>query len=230
MYCIKCGVELGEAEKQCPLCHTRVYHPDLTVADAPPLYPPHDPVVKKMNRRTILFLLAVAVFLVAVQLLTFDLRFTGGVSWSYYPAGGLLMVYVIAVLPMWFRRPNPVVFVPVSFVTALLYLLGVNFMSDGKWFLTFALPAVSGAAIITTAVIVLARYVKRGYFYSSGGAVLATGAYSFLLECLICHTFGVRFYFWSLYPIMGFAIIGLALIIVGIVKPFQRYLAKKFFL
>lgn len=230
MFCIKCGVELGEAEKRCPLCHTRVYHPDFEIGDAPPLYPPHDPEVKKMNRHTILFLLAVTVFLVAVQLLTFDLRFTGGISWSYYPAGGLLMLYVMAVLPLWFRRPNPVVFVPVSFATALLYLWGVSFMSGGKWFFTFALPAVLGAALITTAVIVLSRYVKRGYFYIAGGAVLATGAYSLLLEILIYTTFdGGRFYFWSLYPIIGFTVIGLALIVVGIVKPFQRYLAKKFF-
>lgn len=230
MFCIKCGVELGDAEKRCPLCHTRVYHPDLAATDASPLYPPHDPVVKKMNRRTILFLLAIFVFVTAVQLLAFDLRFTDGVSWSYYPAGGLLLAYVTAVLPMWFRRPNPVVFVPVSFATALLYLFGVSYMSDGSWFFTFALPAILGAAVITTSVLVVVRYVKRGYFYISGGAVLATGAYSFLLECLICYTFGVRFYFWSLYPIIGFGAVGLALIVVGIVKPFQRYLAKKFFL
>ena len=229
MYCIKCGVELGDGEKRCPLCQTRVYHPEV-VTDAPPLYPPHDPVVKRMNRRTILFLLAVIVFLTAVQFCVFDLRFTGGIGWSYYAAGGAVMTYLIAVLPMWFRRPNPVVFVPVSFATALAYLLGVCLMSGGNWFLPFAFPAVLGVAIITTAILVLVRYVKRGYFYISGGASLAVAAYSFLLEELICVTFGVKFYFWSLYPIIGFAVIGIALIVVGIVKPFQRYLAKKFFI
>ena len=29
MYCIKCGVELADTEKQCPLCGTLVYHPEL---------------------------------------------------------------------------------------------------------------------------------------------------------------------------------------------------------
>ena len=29
MYCIKCGVELADSEKVCPLCGTRVFHPDL---------------------------------------------------------------------------------------------------------------------------------------------------------------------------------------------------------
>ena len=26
MYCIKCGVELADSEKVCPLCGTRVFH------------------------------------------------------------------------------------------------------------------------------------------------------------------------------------------------------------
>lgn len=29
MYCVKCGVELDDAEERCPLCGTRVYHPDI---------------------------------------------------------------------------------------------------------------------------------------------------------------------------------------------------------
>ena len=30
MYCVKCGVELAESERKCPLCKTPVYYPDLT--------------------------------------------------------------------------------------------------------------------------------------------------------------------------------------------------------
>ena len=29
MYCIHCGVELSDSETVCPLCGTRVFHPDL---------------------------------------------------------------------------------------------------------------------------------------------------------------------------------------------------------
>ena len=29
MYCIKCGVKLAEHQKQCPLCSTVVFHPDI---------------------------------------------------------------------------------------------------------------------------------------------------------------------------------------------------------
>ena len=39
MYCVKCGVELADGEKQCPLCGTRVYHPDIQTNEAFPPYP-----------------------------------------------------------------------------------------------------------------------------------------------------------------------------------------------
>ena len=29
MYCIKCGVELADSEKSCPLCQTPVFHPQF---------------------------------------------------------------------------------------------------------------------------------------------------------------------------------------------------------
>ena len=29
MFCVKCGVALADSEKACPLCGTRVFHPDL---------------------------------------------------------------------------------------------------------------------------------------------------------------------------------------------------------
>ena len=40
MYCIKCGVELADSERVCPLCGTRVFHPDLPCGQGEPPYPP----------------------------------------------------------------------------------------------------------------------------------------------------------------------------------------------
>ena len=42
MYCVKCGVELADSEKVCPLCGTRVFHPDLPRAQGEPPYPPQE--------------------------------------------------------------------------------------------------------------------------------------------------------------------------------------------
>ena len=39
MYCIKCGVRLADTEKECPLCGTVPFHPEITREEAAPLYP-----------------------------------------------------------------------------------------------------------------------------------------------------------------------------------------------
>lgn len=39
MYCIKCGVELADSEKVCPLCGTRVFHPDLPRSESEAPFP-----------------------------------------------------------------------------------------------------------------------------------------------------------------------------------------------
>ena len=40
MYCVKCGVELADSEKVCPLCGTRAFHPDMPPQQGEPPYPP----------------------------------------------------------------------------------------------------------------------------------------------------------------------------------------------
>ena len=36
MYCIKCGVELSAGQTVCPICETKVYHPDIKPEKIPP--------------------------------------------------------------------------------------------------------------------------------------------------------------------------------------------------
>ena len=232
MYCVKCGVELADSETRCPLCGTPVFHPDITRPQAEPPYP-RDCCDKpqEVNRTGLLFIVTVLFFLAIVVTLLCDWRINGGVVWSGYAAGGLLLGYVALVLPFWFKAPNPVIFVPVDFAAAALYLLYINFATGGHWFLTFALPVTAGAAVIVTAVVALTRYLKAGYLFIYGGAFLLTGGYMVLLEYLLNYTFHVHeVFFWSFYPLSVSAVIGLALILTGTCRPLRESLRKKFFL
>ena len=54
MYCVKCGVELADSQRVCPLCGTRVFHPDIPRTPADPPYPPDErdqPVCKILEQR-----------------------------------------------------------------------------------------------------------------------------------------------------------------------------------
>ena len=232
MYCIQCGVELASSERSCPLCGTVVYHPELPTPDGEPMYPSRHPARRTINRHAPLSLITLFCVILLLQLWLLDMRVGQGLSFLYYAGGGVVLLYIIAVLPIWFRRPNPVIFVPCDFAAVLLYTLGIDLLSgQGTWFLSFAFPVVGVLGLITTAVITLCRYVRRGYFYIAGGAVLSLGGFLVLLEFFIHVTFApTHTFYWSFYPLSGCVLLGAFLILAGICRPLREALAKKFFL
>ena len=232
MYCIKCGVELADSEKVCPLCGTRVFHPDLPQAQGEPPYPPQEQArPEEVSHTGALFVLTVLLALPAVLSILCDWRVNGRIVWSGYSVGGAALLYVMVALPLWFRRPNPVIFVPVDFAAIILYLLYIDLATGGHWFLTFAFPVAGSIGVLITTVVALLRYVRRGYLYIFGGALIAAGGLAMLLEFLLNLTFGVhQTFFWSFYPLAAGVLLGVMLIIIAVCPPLRRSLHRKFFL
>lgn len=231
MYCIKCGVELSDAKKPCPLCGTVPYHPEIEETGAIPTYPPFVKPEKKMNRAMTMLLLTLLYTLCAAQVVLCDVMITSRLSWSLYVLGGMVLFYIAVCLPLWFKRPNPVIFTPCFFVGAELYLLMINALTGGGWFLSFAFPVAGIAGVIATAIVTLIKYVKKGYFYIAGGSVIAAGAYTVLVELFATVTFHLeKFQMWSFYPASGCLLVGMSLIVFGICTPLRNRFAKKFFI
>lgn len=231
MYCVKCGVELADSEEKCPLCNTRVYHPDIERKEGVLLYPDTDEAAKQTVSRSGALFIITSIFALAVVLpFICNLSVSGAVTWSGYVIGAVLLAYTVIVLPIWFHRPNPVIFVPCDFAACALYLLYISIVTHGGWFLSFAFPVIGGACVITTAVIALCRYVRRGYLYIFGGAVMLTGGFAVLIEFMLSYTFGdeIRLV-WSIYPLAVCFIIGLWLIIIAISPKLRKSLQKRFF-
>ena len=232
MYCIKCGVELADSEKRCPLCGTPVFHPDLPRNLTEPPYPADRRIRREdVNRSGILFVLTVVALLPAILVLLCDWRINGTIVWSGYAAGAVGLLYVMIVLPLWFRHPNPVIFVPVDFTAIGLYLLYIDFATGGHWFLSFAFPVTGAIGLLVTAVVVLTRYLHGGWLYIYGGAFILAGGLAVLVEFLINLTFQLHeTFFWSFYPLAAGVILGLMLIVIAICKPLRESLQRKFFL
>lgn len=232
MYCINCGVELADSETVCPLCGTRVFHPDMPRQQGEPPFPP-DPMghPEEVNRSGVLFILTMLAVLPIVICILCDWSVNGAILWSGYAAGGVALLYILAVLPLWFRKPNPVIFVPADFAAIGLYLLYINFATGGHWFLTFAFPVAGSIGVLITTMVALLRYVRRGYLYIFGGALIAAGGLAMLLEFLLNLTFGVhQTFFWSFYPLAAGVLLGVMLIIIAVCPPLRRSLHRKFFL
>lgn len=230
MFCIKCGVELSRGSAVCPICGTKVCHPDFPVDDSFSTYPKTDFESEAQSKKGLLFVIS-ALLLIALTLpMTVEITLSGAVDWSGYVAGGIILLYLFAILPLWFKHPNPVVFVPVDFAASTLFLLYVNLKTGGDWFLSFAFPIAGALCLIFTTVVALFRYVRRGRLYILGGTMISLGALMLLIEFLMSLTFeAVNVLLWSLYPCVALSILGLMLIIIAIVKPFKESLAKMFY-
>lgn len=229
MYCVKCGVKLADTEEKCPLCDTALGAPVNRREPEQALYPknryPKASVRHSAVNGAILFLFVIPL------LVTFfvDLQ-TGHLDWFWYVAGALVVAYVVLALPMWFRRPNPVIFVPCGFGAAALYLWLIQMLTQGNWFFSFALPVTAAFGLIVTTVVVLLRYVRKGRLYILGGAMIAMGAVMVLMEVLLTVTFSVPFAGWSVYPLIVLALLGGLLIFLAINSAAREKMERKFFL
>ena len=227
MYCVKCGVELADSENKCPLCHTPIYFPGYTPSEEARPYPKFEK-PETVNPRGIYFIISFAFMIAAVISFVCDLNLGGGVTWSGYVIGGLALFYVIFILPGWFRRYNPAIFVPVDFLAIALYLLYINLAVGGNWFLSFAFPITGAVAIIFSSITILSYYLRRGYLYIYGGALIGAGAFCPAIETLAIITFGIKPLVWSIYPLIALFLIGIMLIVIAIVKPLRESLCRIF--
>jgi len=231
MYCVKCGVRLEDTEKVCPLCGTVVFHPDIKRDEVERLYPENNYPKQHLNKFAAMIIVATMFLCPILITILCDLKVNSAVTWSGYVMGALLLSYVVVVLPLWFKKPNPVIFVPCDFAALGLYLCYINFAVDGDWFLCFAFPLIAGIGVIVTAVVTLLRYVRHGRLYIFGGAILALGVLSPVLELLVNITFSIsEFSFWSVYPLVASLLMGGLLIFLAINKTFREKMERKFFI
>ena len=230
MFCIKCGVELTDGQTVCPVCSTRVYHPDIPIKQAPPTYPKKDFESEEFNRRGILFVVTICALLAVALSIMFDLSISGAVTWSGYVTSGVGVFYVCVILPLWFKRTTPAIFVPCSFASILALLLYVNSQTGGHWFLSFAFPVTLSLCVILTAVTTLVHYLRRGFLYIFGSGLIALGGWTLLIELFLHLTFDMPGHvIWSPFPCTALAVLGMMLIIVAIVPPFRDSFRRIFY-
>lgn len=228
MYCVKCGVELADSERVCPLCKTPVYFPDLDPKPETPY--PKEVKRKEGNKRAVICFLLTFFFLVLASTpVLCDLNLNDKITWSGVSLGGVLLAYIIMILPAWFKRPSPAIFVPCDFLAVALYLHYINWFVDGDWFFSFAFPVTTAVGLICTTISVLAYYLKKGRLYIAAGAIISIGAFCMFLEFFLHHAFHIHDKMaWSLYPATIFTLFGLMLIIIAIVRPIKEQLTKLF--
>ena len=229
MYCINCGVQMGAGERRCPVCTMPVVLPEGVAVTGKPLYPQNDNRIPEKGGKGFVIAMSVLYAMAVIVVLLCD-GVNGRLSWCGYAIGGLLLSYVGMILPGWFRKPNPVIFVPCFFGAAVLYLLHINLASGGNWFLSFAFPVAGSICLLVTTVVTLLRYLRRSRLYIFGGGLLGFGGWFLLLEFLLTVTFPrVSFIGWSVYPLAAFILLGGFLLFLAICRPARQTMKRKLF-
>ena len=153
---------------------------------------------------------------------------------SGYVCCGLASIYIMLCLPLWFKKKNPVIFVPISMTALLLTALYVSIKTGGGWFLSFAFPVGGALGLILEAQIVLLRYAMgdrpHRALFILGGGFIALGGLTVLVEFLLQVAFGIPMLWWSLYSVTVLFLVGLMLIIIGLCRPLREDLHKKLFI
>ena len=231
MYCINCGVKLGDTEVKCPLCGVVVYHPDLRRPEADPLYPrqryPAEQVASRAAQIVVTTLMAIAL----LTTLYIDYQIHAAVTWSGFAAGGILIAYVLLVLPSWFKHLKLLVYIPGVTASVALYLLYIDHVTQGGWFFCFALPVTAYVGAMLTVQVYLLSRRRDMALTILGGGFIALGFLMILMEHLIFHVFQrERFVGWSVYPLISLALFGAMLIFLAVNRRAREKMERKFFI
>ncbi|MBR3107480.1 MAG: hypothetical protein IKH30_09895 [Clostridia bacterium] len=181
-YCVHCGVKLGAGEKRCPLCQTPVCDPAEPVRPAAPKpYPVRTPEQElKRSKRFLLTLAALMLLAPAGLCFVIDLLITGGITWSSYASGALIMLFVSVAVPLAVPKYQAYFAIATSFLCLNGYLFLVERLSGSvRWFFPIALPALALAAVIITLITMLWR---RGWLNKL--TLLGLSFAGVALECL----------------------------------------------
>ena len=231
-YCVNCGVELGDSEKSCPLCLTRIIHPGKKIKPGEAPYPPHRYASDQRVSKSGIVLILTLIFLLPTSIVAMaDISMNFRITWSSYVLGAFLLLYLSIIPPVASKKDLPVLFIVIDAVCLSLYLMLVEHMTDGKWFVPVALPIILGIVAAVSVLVTLARKAKL-FGLSLFAASLFTAAFlPVLIEWRLNAAYGLhRFFSWALYPFVVCIILGAICLVINQNEPLKKKLARKFFL
>lgn len=187
-YCVNCGVELAESEKHCPLCSVEVQNPKMPWQE--PVERPYprylETLMDRIDRRYFATLAGLILLIPILLTIIFDLLGGDGLSWSAYIVGAMALIFVIGVLPFYFKRRHTVIFISADCLAVLLYLLFIERMNGGQWFVGIGMPITVAASVCVIVLALLFTKKEHASFLVRAASVLiAAGVFVVCVEVIL---------------------------------------------
>ncbi len=199
-YCVNCGVELDESITACPLCNTKVYHPDKPnsmnaaapfAADKGQTEP-----VKAKEFTILMTIIFITTALVCVFLNIFTIQIG---RWSAYVAG-ICAAFWVFFIPLFFpQKTNIYTNVALDGLSVALFLALVSRLHPGNhWYLDIALPIIFLGTLLLEIIFLFAICLKSSMLIKTVISVAAVAVFCMVTEMVIDLHFNDYFYLrWS---------------------------------
>lgn len=231
-YCVNCGVELADSEKRCPLCLVEVINPQKPWAE-PEERPYHrymDNIMKKVDRRYFATLVGLLLAIPCIITMIANIISSGRITWSAYVLGSVALVYIFVLLPLFFKKYHSVIFLSSDCAAVLLFLLFIERVNGGNWFLGLGLPITVAAGVC---IILLTVFFKRKHIsvlVKSGAVLIAIGLFVVCLEVIIrLYAFTEVRLNWSLYALIPCIVLGAAAFVLEHRQNFKERVRRRLF-
>ena len=233
-YCVRCGVELADYEKECPLCHTKVIDPYRESKHEPMnLDRLAEAQGSRLNRKFIIFLifgLLLIPFIVTALISLFSSSVD--MTWSFYVLGAEICFFTIVLVPLLYPGRKVYVYVLADILAVALLLLLIAALTDGlSWFQQIALPVtvLSGGVVLILSFII--RRKGMGRVGKLGWSILAIGLLPAFIDILVAHyRTGSFLPVWSWYAAIPLIVLGATVLILGGNARFREWIRRKIFI
>lgn len=184
-YCSRCGVEVENDVKSCPLCSTeiQILEPEETrFQKYPDKAAPHSVAPKrnkKEMRRMAAILVTFGLLIPASIAIAADMVINGQVTWGTYTISSLIYIWVLVLLPLLYYK-KPVLTLLAYYLSTLFFLYSIDSFNEGMfWFQGLAFPIITVTAALIAIIIFIGRHSKVKGINILSYAVLSLG-----IECI----------------------------------------------
>lgn len=184
-YCVKCGVELDRQLDSCPLCGTPVYLPAEPDENIQKPYPdrlqrgrPRH--VNLVPSKAFVYLMTFILIIPLIVCLMIDIRRNSTISWSFYPATSLILIWILMAYPSLMKRYSFIKVLTIDIYSIVFFLISLDVYSGG--FLYWSMYPVSSLLLIWVYFLLAYLFGKRHPIFMIIIAYISTGIYLYLIE------------------------------------------------
>jgi len=188
-YCSRCGVEVDDNIRSCPLCNSPIQYLDEN--NKPLTYYPKDIPTQQSQKRefhkgAFLLLMTIIAFIPIAINISADLLYNHAITWSPIPVFAILSAYgIIFIVTNLYKYPISLGFALFADLSLFLFSLAQVIPGDKSWFLPLGLPITSIVFLTILVMTLFIIYSKRKGFNLFGVILITAAVQTYFIDLFV---------------------------------------------